>query len=37
MKRALLIIFKSVMGIASPSLRRRVRISDIWKTPNYMG
>lgn len=37
MKRALLIIFKAIMGVVSPSLGRRVRISDIWKTPNYMG
>lgn len=36
-KRAVSIIIKAIMGIHSPSLHRRVRISDIWKTPGYMG
>ena len=35
MKRALIIIFRALMGVYSPSLGRRVRISDIWETPAY--
>lgn len=35
MKRALIIFLRAVMGVHSPSLRRRVRISDIWRTPGY--
>lgn len=35
MKRALIIIVRALTGVHSPSLRRRVRISDIWKSPGY--
>ena len=34
-KRAIRILLK--VGCMSPSLRRRVRISDIWRTPWYGG
>lgn len=37
MKRALRIFILAVFGVHSPSLMRQVRISDIWKTPQYMG
>lgn len=36
-KRALIIFTKAMLGIPSPSLERKVKISDIWKTPNYSG
>lgn len=36
-KRALIIFTKAKLGMYSPSLKREVRISDIWKTPNYSG
>lgn len=36
-KRALVIFTRATLGIHSPSLKRRVKISDIWKTPNYLG
>lgn len=36
-KRALIIFTKAKLGIYSPSLKRRIKISDIWKTPNYLG
>ena len=36
-KRALIIFKKAKLGIYSQSLKRRVKISDIWKTPNYLG
>lgn len=35
MKRTLKILLRALLGIHSPSLRRRVKISDIWKTPYY--
>ena len=35
MKRALLIIARAVLGVYSPSLGRRVRISDIWASRGY--
>lgn len=35
MKRFFRILIK--IGVMSPSLGRRVKFSDIWKTPNYMG
>lgn len=35
MRRAMLILFRVAIGAHSPSLGRRVRISDIWKEPNY--
>jgi len=34
-KRAFKISFRALTGVHSPSLLRCVRISDIWKTPNY--
>lgn len=37
MRRALNIFMLAVLGVHSPSLMRRVRISDIWKTPHYLG
>lgn len=41
MKRAIRILRMAtlgrVLGIVSPSLRRRVKISDIWRTPWYGG
>lgn len=33
MKRALIVLVQALMGIHSPSLGRRVRISDIWNCP----
>lgn len=36
-KRALIIFKKAKLSIYSPSLKRRVKISDIWKTPDYLG
>lgn len=35
-RRAWIIFLRAVCGMRSPSLRRRVRIRDIWKTPWYM-
>ena len=35
MKRAIKILWRALLGVHSPSLRRRVKISDIWNTPNY--
>ena len=35
LKRAAKIILRSVMGVYSPSLCRKVKISDIWETPGY--
>lgn len=35
LKRALRIIAQAVLGVHSPSLRRRIRISDIWRHPNW--
>ena len=35
MKRALIILFRAFVGVYSPSMLRRVKISDIWKTPEY--
>lgn len=37
MRRAMNIFMLAVLGIYSPSLNRYVRISDIWKTPQYLG
>jgi hypothetical protein len=41
MKRAIRIMraamLGKVLGVVSPSLGRRVRISDIWRTPWYYG
>ena len=37
MKRAVRIFFKAIMGVHSPSLRRKIKISDIWKTKEYLG
>ena len=34
-RRALIIFIRALTGVHSPSLRRRVRISDIWKSPGY--
>lgn len=36
-KRALIIFTKAKLGIPSPSLGRKVKMSDIWQTPNYLG
>lgn len=36
-KRALIIFKKAKLSIYSPILKRRVKISDIWKTPDYLG
>lgn len=36
-KRAMNIAWMGLLRIYSPSLMRRVKISDIWKTPNYLG
>lgn len=36
-KRAVCICLCGILGVYSPSLRRRVRVSDIWKTKNYLG
>ena len=36
-KRAMNIALLGLLRIYSPSLMRRVRISDIWKTPRYLG
>ena len=33
--RAYTIFTRAILGVTSPSLGRKVRISDIWKTPNY--
>lgn len=35
-KRVLIIFLRAVTGVHSPSMGRRVRISDIWKSPDYM-
>ena len=35
LKRALRIIVCAVLGTHSPTLRRRIRVSDIWKHPNW--
>ena len=35
MKRIIIIFIRAITGTHSPSLGRRVRISDIWKTRNY--
>lgn len=35
MKRAIIIFLKAINKFVSPSLGRRVKISDIWKTPNH--
>lgn len=37
MKRALNILLHAVYRLKSPSLGRIVRVSDIWKTPEYLG
>jgi hypothetical protein len=37
MKRAINILILALCGAYSPSLDRRVRISDIWLTPQYAG
>lgn len=34
-KRALRVIACAALGVHSPSLRRRVRISDIWRSPEW--
>ena len=34
-RRALIILLRAAMGVHSPSLGRRVRISDIWRSPGY--
>lgn len=34
-KRFCMILLK--VGCMSPCLRRRVKFSDIWETPDYMG
>lgn len=36
-KRAMNIAWMGMLRIYSPSLMRCVKISDIWKTPNYLG
>ena len=36
-KRAVNIFLHGILGINSPSMGRRVRVSDIWKTKNYLG
>ena len=36
-KRALNIALLAIVGVYSPSMMRRVRINDIWKTPAYLG
>ena len=36
-KRAVNIALLGLLRIYSPSLMRRVRISDIWETPRYLG
>lgn len=36
-KRSARIVFKAIFGVHSPTLKRRVRISDIWDTPYYWG
>lgn len=35
LKRALRIILQAALGVHSPSLRRRIRVSDIWRHPNW--
>lgn len=35
LKRALRIIACAALGVHSPTLRRRIRVSDIWKHPNW--
>lgn len=35
MKRAIIIFLKAINKFVSPSLGRRVKISDIWKTSNH--
>lgn len=35
-RRFFLILFRALVGVHSPSLKRKVKISDIWKTPNYV-
>lgn len=35
MKRIFKILWRALLGVHSPSLRRRVKVSDIWKEPNY--
>lgn len=35
LKRALRIIARAALGVYSPTLRRRVRISDIWRSPEW--
>ena len=36
-KRAVNIFLRGILGLYSPSLERRIRVSDIWKTKNYLG
>lgn len=36
-KRAVNIFLCGILGVYSPSLGRRIRVSDIWKTKNYLG
>lgn len=36
MRRAIKIIFQAICGVQSPSMRRRVKVSDIWKSPGYI-
>ena len=35
MKRAIVIFIRAIFGVHSPSLGRRIRVSDIWKAPYY--
>ena len=37
LRRAENIIWMVIGGVTSPSLGRKVRISDIWKEPRYFG
>lgn len=34
-RRFFLILFRALVGVHSPSLKRKVKISDIWKNPHY--
>lgn len=36
MRRAIKILFLAIHGVWSPSMRRRVKVSDIWKSPGYI-
>lgn len=36
-KRTVNILILGILGVYSPSLERRVRVSDIWKTKHYLG